>query len=313
MKNIKLYILGLFIGVNFFVWYVVFTEQRDFLTVTFLDVGQGDAIFIESQEGKQILIDGGKNSQVLRQLAKVMPFYDRSIDMVVLTHPDQDHIGGLPSVLENYKVDFVMESGVGSENGTYEEFENIIKEKQIQKIIAQQGVNISLCNLVEVLTPQNNFEEDFLLDKSEDPREVRLRGCDSYLEVLFPAGDINISEFEANTASVVLKLTHGENSFLFTGDSPQSIEKYLAGSLEDYLDVDVLKLGHHGSNTSNSDLFLGFASPEYAVASVGLENNYGHPHKEIIDLLEIFEIPLLRTDESGNIIFKSDGRSLFVE
>ncbi|MBU1557506.1 MBL fold metallo-hydrolase [Patescibacteria group bacterium] len=295
MKNTKLYILSFFFCVNVFIWYGVFVEERNFVTVAFLDVGQGDAIFIESLDGKQILIDGGANSQVLQQLAKVMPFYDRSIDMVILTHPDQDHIGGLPAVLESYTVDFVMESGVGSDNGTYEEFENIIQKKQIQKITAQQGQKIFLCNLREVRLP-------------EEPH-----GCESYLEVLFPVGDLDISEFEPNTASVVLKLTHGENSFLFTGDSPRSIEKYLVESLGDYIDVDVLKLGHHGSKTSTSDLFLGFTSPEYTIASVGENNSYGHPHQEILDLLRQFEIPLLRTDKEGTIIFKSDGRSLLLE
>lgn len=286
-ENLKLYLLVFLIGINFFIWYAIFSENRKDLTVAFLDVGQGDAIFIESVDGKQILIDGGSNAQVLRQLGKVMPFYDRSIDMVVLTHPDQDHIGGLPTVLENYKVDYVLESGVNSDSEVYKEFENIIEEKQIKKILARQGMNIPLCNLTGAL-----LRED----------------CDSYLEVLFPIGDV--SDFETNTSSVILKLTNGENSFLFTGDSPQSIEKYLAGSLGDYLDVDVLKLGHHGSKTSSSDIFLGFTSPEYTIASVGLNNSYNHPNQEVIDLLNKFEISLLRTDELGSIIFKSDGQSL---
>lgn len=289
-ENLKLYLLVFLIGINFFIWYAIFSENRKDLTVAFLDVGQGDAIFIESVDGKQVLIDGGSNAQVLRQLGQVMPFYDRSIDMVVLTHPDQDHIGGLPAVLETYKVDYVLESGVSSDSEVYKEFENIIEEKQIRKILARQGMNIPLCNLTGAL-----LRED----------------CDSYLEVLFPIGDV--SDFETNTSSVILKLTNGENSFLFTGDSPQSIEKYLAGSLGDYLDVDVLKLGHHGSKTSSSDIFLGFTSPEYSVASVGLNNSYNHPNQEVIDLLNKFEIPLLRTDELGNIIFESDGQDLEIK
>ncbi len=300
-EHFKGWLMSVFLIVNFFIWFAVFSEERDSLTVAFLDVGQGDAIFIESQDGKQILIDGGANAQVLRQLSRVMPFYDRSIDMVILTHPDADHVGGLPAVLESYSVGYVLEPGVSSGSGVYKEFENLIKEKQIKKILAQQGVTIPLCNSPKALLSENQT------------REVRPRGCDAYLEILFPVGDVDVSEFEPNTASVVLKLTHGENSFLFTGDSPQSIEKYLVESFGDYLDVDVLKLGHHGSKTSTSDLLLGFTSPEYAIASVGLNNSYGHPHQEVVDLLEKFEIDLFRTDEGGAVIFKSDGRSLFVE
>jgi len=295
-ENLRLYLLGFFIGVNFFIYYIVFYENRDFLTVAFLDVGQGDAIFIESPDGKQILIDGGRNQKVLRQLSKVMPFYDRSIDMLVATHPDADHVGGLPAVLESYKVDFVMEPGVSSKSSVYQEFENLIEEKGVKKVLARQGMKIFLCNL-----------------KGAEIEPLSSNGCGIFLEVLFPIRDIDVSGLEPNTSSIVLKLTHGENSFLFTGDSPKSIEKYLVETLGNYLDIDVLKLGHHGSKTSTSDLFLGFTSPDYAIISAGLNNRYGHPHQEVLDLLGQFEIDLFRTDEVGNIVFRSDGQSLFIK
>lgn len=277
------YILSILLGINFFIWYVVSVDNRNYLTVAFLDVGQGDAIFIESPDGKQVLIDGGSNRLVTRQLAKIMPFYDRSIDMVVSTHPDKDHIGGLPAVLEDYQVDYAMEPGVNSNSKVYLEFEKEIKEKKIKRILARQGMDILLCN----------------------SSKIKVHKCDTHLEVLFPVGDV--SNFETNTASVVLKLIYKGKSFLFTGDSPQSIEKYLVKTLGERLNVDVLKLGHHGSRTSSSELFLGFTSPEYAVASVGKNNRYGHPHKEVLDLLKKLGINLLRTDKQGTIIFKSDG------
>ena len=302
-EHFKGWLISVFLIINFFIWYGVFSENREFLTVAFLDVGQGDAIFIESPDGKQVLIDGGPNSQVLRQLAKVMPFYDRSIDLVVMTHPDADHVGGLPSVLENYKVDYIMEPGVSSNSGIYKEFEKIIKEKKIKKIFAKQGLNIFLCNFTE-----NQFFQNY----SKSNSSQKFDECNTYLEVLFPVKNIKISELKPNTASIVLKLIHDENSFLFTGDSPKSIEKYLVQSLGDYIDVDVLKLGHHGSKTSTSDLFLGFTSPEYAVVSAGKNNRYGHPHQEVLDLLKKFRINLLRTDESGIIIFKGNGQNLIL-
>ena len=117
----------------FFIWYVVFVESRQKLTVAFLDVGQGDAILIDTPGDQQILIDGGLNKQVLAELSKVMPFYDRSIDVVIATHPDQDHISGLLDVLERYEVDFVVEPGVESATAVYEGLENLIGEKGINK------------------------------------------------------------------------------------------------------------------------------------------------------------------------------------
>ena len=110
------------------VWYAVFAESRSGLMVAFLDVGQGDAILIETSTGRQILIDGGPNKKVLQELSKIMPFYDRSIDVVIVTHPDGDHIGGLPEVLKRYNVDLVIESGVESDTAVSKAFENLIEE-----------------------------------------------------------------------------------------------------------------------------------------------------------------------------------------
>jgi len=273
-ENFKLYVLSVLLILNLFIWSAVFDEQDNTLKVAFFDVGQGDAIFIESPNGKQVLIDGGSNRAVMRNLGRVMPFYDRSIDIVIMTHPDADHLGGLLPVLKDYDVDLVMESGVETDSEIYLEYKRIVEEKGIKSILARQGQTINL-------------------------------GNDAYLSVLFPVSDT--SDFETNTASVILKLVYGESSFLFTGDSPQVIEKYLAGFFGNELDIDVLKLGHHGSKTSNSELFLGITSPEYVVASVEKDNRYGHPHKEVLDLLEKLNLDLLRTDESGMIVFESDG------
>ena len=273
-ENFKLYVLSILLFSNLFIWSAVFGEQDNTLKVAFFDVGQGDAIFIKSPNGKQVLIDGGSNRAVMRNLGRMMPFYDRSIDLVVMTHPDADHLGGLLPVLKDYQVDLVMESGVETDSEIYLEYKRIIEEKGIKSILARQGQKIDL-------------------------------GNGAYLSVLFPASDTN--DFETNTASVILKLVYGESSFLFTGDSPQVIEKYLVRFFGNELDTDVLKLGHHGSKTSNSELFLGFTSPEYVVASVGENNRYGHPHKEVLDLLKNLNLDLLRTDESGMIVFESDG------
>ena len=133
-------------------------------------------------------------------------------------------------------------------------------------------------------------------------------GGGAYLDILFP--DRDTDGFETNTASVVAKLTYGTTSFLFTGDSPKAIEEYLATLDGAALDVDVLKIGHHGSKTSTSDQLIGFASPAYAVLSAGKDNRYGHPHQEVLERLARFGVEPLGTYERGTIVFESDGREV---
>ncbi len=275
--------------------YAVFREERSgILTVAFLNVGQGDAIFIDAPNGNQMLIDGGPGKAVLRELSKVMPFYDRSIDVVIATHADQDHVGGLPDVLKKYKIGLFLEPGVPGESSSYNELEKIVAEKSqgltlgnlegetLKKILARRGMEIDL-------------------------------GDGAILQVIFP--DRDPAGMDTNMASVVAKMIYGENEFLLTGDSPIAIENYLV-SLESQgqtLASDVLKVGHHGSKTSTSQQFVSVVSPEYAIISVGKDNRYGHPNQEILDTLNNFGAKILRTDQSGRIVFKSDGLNLEVK
>lgn len=271
------FLLGFFI-VNIFIWHTIATEdRRGILKVSFLDIGQGDSIFIEAPNGNQVLIDGGSNRAVLKELGKVMPFYDRTIDAVIATHPDKDHIGGLVEVLKNYRADMVMEPGVSSDTGVYQELEKTIADKNLPRILARRGM---------------------LLNLGEGAR----------LNILFP--DRNTEDWETNTASIVAKLVYGNNSFLLTGDSPIAIENYLSMIDGRNLKSDVLKAGHHGSRTSTSESFASLVSPEYAVISAGKNNKYGHPHKEVLDILEKIKAVILKTYEKGTIIFKSDGEKV---
>lgn len=263
-----------------FTWFSVLSELNNELTVAFLDVGQGDAIFIQTPNNSQILVDGGQNKAVLRELTKIMPFYDRSIDVVIQTHPDSDHIGGLIEVLRRYNVDLVVESGVGSNSPFYKEIGEIIDKKEINHVLARKGMKINVDN-------------------------------GAYIEVLFP--DREVDGIDSNDASVVLKLVYGDNSFLLMGDSPKKIERYLVDLNKDILDADVLKIGHHGSKTSTSELLLGYASPEFAIISSGEGNKYNHPHNEVLSLLTKFKIEVLRTDNMGTIVFKSDGTDIYLK
>ena len=260
------------------VWYFVLANEREqVLTVAFLDVGQGDAIFIEAPNGNQILIDGGKNRSVLRALSHVMPFYDRSIDVVIATHPDEDHIGGLPDVLKRFKVDLYLDPGVTHDTNAYKETLRLVQTRNIEYVLARRGMKIDL-------------------------------GGGVSLEILFP--DRDVSGLESNAASVITRLVYGETEFLFTGDSPKAIEKYLTSIDGKKLQSDVLKVGHHGSKTSSADAFLAAVLPSFAVISAGADNRYGHPHEEVITALKDLDAKIVSTSESGTIIFISDGMTL---
>lgn len=267
---------------NGVVWFsVVEADSAGRLTVSFLDVGQGDSIFIESPSGTQVLVDGGKGRTVLRELSRQMPWFDRSIDVVIGTHPDEDHIGGLIDVLERYKVATVILSSVLDEEGSdFRAFTRALeKEKEDggEEIVGLRGQVLDL-------------------------------GGGAYIEILFP--DRYLPDVETNTGSIVARLVYGDTAFLLTGDAPDSIEKYLVQLDGKDLKSNVLKAGHHGSRTSSTPLFVGFVSPEYAIFSRGCDNSYGHPHEEVVELFMRFEIQVLDTCDSGTVTFTSDGLSV---
>ena len=275
-KNFKYYFLGtLFLGA-IFVWYAVLAETRDGLKVAFLNVGQGDAIFVEAPNGNQVLIDGGPNKSVLRELSKQMPFYDRTIDAMILTHPHLDHYAGLNEVARKYKVSLEIDPGTKVKGAGFAEFENLIKSKKIKRLYAKRGMRVNL-------------------DK------------DLYLDILLPV--VNNENLSEHDGMLVFRLVYKNNSFLLTGDMEDNLENFLL-SLGGSLKSDVLKAGHHGSRTSTSEKFLGWVNPDLVVISAGQGNKYGHPHKEVTDRLARFEIPALRTDEKGTIVLKSDGEKI---
>src|SRR3989344_8770192 len=165
MKTLRLRLVILVIlllGAAFSVYAASREDRGGILTVAFLDIGQGDAIFIESPTGNQMLIDGGPGKSVLRELSAVMPFYDRSIDALLATHADQDHVGGLPDVLNRYRVDYFFETGNPGPSSSYEELEKVIKEKskegKIKKVLARRGMTVDLGGGVklEILFPDRD-------------------------------------------------------------------------------------------------------------------------------------------------------------
>ena len=277
-KHWREIIVGILISLNIFVWAALYDKRpSDTLSVYFLDVGQGDAILIDSPQHNRVLIDGGKNRKVLTELGQVLSFGDRSIDVVIATHPDADHIGGLPEVIARYNVDAFIEPGVTTENNVNNVLHAQLDEKNIPKLVAKRGMVLNL-------------------------------GNDARLTILFPNQDA--SKLDSNDASIIAKLTYGEESFLFTGDAELRTENILLNLDASALDSDVLKVGHHGSRTSTFSLFAEAVSPEYAVISAGKDNTYGHPHQEVLDRLQELSAKIVSTIDKGTIKFETDGKTL---
>ncbi|MFA5746921.1 MAG: ComEC/Rec2 family competence protein [Candidatus Paceibacterota bacterium] len=277
-------IFGLLIAANFAAWQAVFYYHFSFekMEVVFFDVGQGDAIFIRTPQGHQILIDGGPDSAVLEKLAQNMPFWDRDIDAIISTHLDKDHLFGLLEVLKNYKVENIVWPGIAKETAGASEWQKLKKEE-----ISGQGAK------EEILGAGGTIVAG----------KVRL-------SVLYPA-EGSASGAADNDDSLVARLDYGENSFLFCADISAKGEKELVGSSQD-ISAQVLKVSHHGSKSSTSEIFLEKVSPETAVIQVG-RNSFGHPAEETLTRLEKFGINTLRTDIDGDVKFVADGRNLRIE
>lgn len=259
----------------YFIWSAVLADANSYLKVAFLDVGQGDTIYIEAPNGRQMIIDGGPPGALLPALSKVMPFYDHFIDVIVVTNPDQDHFAGFIDLLDSYEVGAVIESGTFNKSKIYKRLEDLIAEKKIPKILARQGMKVDL-------------------------------GEGVHFDIIFP--DRDVSNWDRNDGSVVGRLVYGETSIILTGDATKKTESYL---LKEGIKSDILKVGHHGSRTSSGGVFVEAVDPDYAVISSGADNTYGHPHQETLETLNKFGVKILRTDQLGTILFESDGKVLY--
>lgn len=249
---------------------VIWYQQKEELKVVFFDVGQGDSILIQ-QGNKQILIDGGPDGKrVMEKLGEYVPFWDREIEIVIATHPDEDHIDGLIDVMENYNIGEVIDVGVEVDTQVYKKYREVITQKNISHLEGKIGMEIQLADntKLEIISPDGTQDKN-------NPKDT-------------------------NITSVVSRLTSGDNSFLFTGDLTTEGEQILMNKNYN-LRSRVLKVAHHGSKYATSDEFLNTVSPQEAVISVGKNNRYGHPSTEVLDRLNTHKIMIKRTDEIGDV------------
>jgi len=257
-----------------FVLFLYFTYQivseNKALQIIFLDVGQGDSILIQKGT-RQILIDGGPSGKTeLAKLGKHLTYFDREIEIVVATHPDKDHIGGLIDVARNYKIGKVLATGAEKDTAVFKEWKDVLLYNKIETLEVWRGT------------------------------EVKFDGI--RMKIIAPAGKIDPSAGDVNGKSIVARMDCDGNSFLFTGDVENPAERDIVKSGEN-IDVDILKIAHHGSKYSSSEEFLEAASPKVAVISVGANNSYGHPAEAVLEALKKRDVEILRTDEAGNIVY----------
>jgi competence protein ComEC len=245
------------------------------LHIHFLDVGQGDAIFIQCPNGQQILVDGGPNPSVLlSQLGRRMPFWDHDLDLVVLTHPELDHVAGLVDVLSRYDVGLVLDSGQECTNATCATWRTLVEDNEIPYRRAEAGMSLTV-------------------------------GDELRFQVLHPPTQLMTkTASDINNNSVVMRLQYGQFSLLLTGDIMMQAEDTLLASGQP-LDSLVLKVAHHGGDTSLSAPFLEEIRPELAVISVGADNRFGHPDQVPLDKLGA--IVIYRTDRDGSVELVTDG------
>lgn len=266
------------------------------LKIWFFDVGQGDAQFLDFADGNQILIDGGPDGKILQGLGKAMPFYDRDIDLMILTHPHKDHIFGLIEVLKRYKVGKIILPKVDFDSAFYKEFFEIVREKDIVLEYLGSGDEIKIGDFAEFDFLSPEIQGSLLISSghnkfSADNESFGAKGQD------------------LNDLSLVAKFIYGENSILFTGDAGGNIEKEILA--EGYnIKADILKVGHHGSKYSSSEEFLKAVSPKYAVIQVGEGNKYGHPTEQALSRLATIGAKVLRNDLNSDILFTINGREI---
>ncbi|MHC1716655.1 MAG: ComEC/Rec2 family competence protein [Candidatus Dojkabacteria bacterium] len=261
-----------FLNILFVIIAIIFvcfgkTGYSNIPKVIFFDIGQGDSILIQ-QDSFQILIDGGPGDSIIFELPKYMPWYDKEIEIVVLTHPHEDHIAGLMHVLEEYKVKKVLYNPIEYDNSAYK---------------------YMLENYEDILQPV----------KRGDLFEYK----DLHMEIIYPFETYDYQENNINNESIVALLRVDDYKLLFMGDSEQEIEERLLLD-KDLEDIFVLKVGHHCSRTSTNEMFLTHTDPDIAICSVGRNNKFNHPHYETIEKLQKNNVQYLITYEEGNILFR---------
>lgn len=255
-------------------------ESGAYVKISFLDIGQGDASFIEYPSGKQMLVDCARDARVLGALGRVMKYYDKEIDYLIVTHPDIDHYGGCIDVLKQFDVKNIVYTGLQKEDKTWQYFWDMIQKENARytEIVKSDVWQI------------DGVKINFLYPDHDITQDANVPGLNK-----------NVGD---NNTSLVFQLSYGTQDVLFTGDMEEPLEKYLIDTYGHALDSEALKVGHHGSGSSSSQDFINLVSPNFSIISVGKDNDYGHPSRRVLKRLERVGSDVWRTDKTGDTILQ---------
>lgn len=282
LRLVLVILSALIIGIITLIITLVRCSPHSLLTFSMLDVGQGDALLIQTPRGQVIMIDGGPDTRVYDLVRKQLPLSSEDIDLMIVTHPDKDHIAGLLVLFDRYRIHHILTTEKVSTSLVFKNLEErILQEKGIEHHYARRGQRIILDATYGV-----------------------------FLDILFP--DQDTSTFtDTNEASIVMQLTYGTCRMLLMGDAPTEVEEYLTSYDTSLIKGSILKLGHHGSKTSSSDHFLQEILPSLGLISAGKNNSYHHPHEEVLRRFETYHIPLRSTLDDGTVTLTCDGKSFW--
>lgn len=281
-NNLKKYVILILLLSSFFYTFFSYVQKNFFqvsnhnLRFHFIDVGQGDSSLIITPKGKTILIDAGDEAHAKKVVSYIREQGIEKLDLVIATHPDADHIGGMDKVIKNFDIDVFAMPDVSAKTNQYKQIQRELKAKKMKATRLYQGDEVQIDDDIdfEILSPVKGKKYD-----------------------------------DTNEYSIVAKIVYKDTSFILMGDATMENEVDIINNVPD-IDIDVLKLGHHGSSTSSSDYFITKTSPKIAIISCGKNNKYGHPHQEVMRVLKKHGVTPYRTDEMGDIVITSDGKEI---
>ncbi|AJP12226.1 TPA: MBL fold metallo-hydrolase [Clostridioides difficile] len=267
----------IFLSILIIISLLIGCDKKSLLSIHMIDVGQGDSILVQTPTNKNILIDGGDEDSENIIISYLRQKRIKTIDIIIATHPDSDHIGSLDNIIKKFNVNSIYMPEQSTDSEAYQNLINSCTDKNlsIQHLYKNDVLNIDNNINIYVLSP-------------------------SYIQE------------ESNLNSIVFKLTFNDNSFLFMGDAEEENEKEILHSFK-LNNINFIKIGHHGSNSSSSLEFIKKISPDIAAISCGYKNQYGHPHREVINNLKQNHVSIYRTDRIGDIVFYSDGEIIFTK
>ncbi|AXU72547.1 TPA: MBL fold metallo-hydrolase [Clostridioides difficile] len=267
----------IFLSILIIISLLIGCDKKSLLSIHMIDVGQGDSILVQTPTNKNILIDGGDEDSENIIISYLRQKRIKTIDIIIATHPDSDHIGSLDNIIKKFNVNSIYMPEQSTDSEAYQNLINSCTDKKlsIQHLYKNDVLNIDNNINIYVLSP-------------------------SYIQE------------ESNLNSIVFKLTFNDNSFLFMGDAEEENEKEILHSFK-LNNINFIKIGHHGSNSSSSLEFIKKISPDIAAISCGYKNQYGHPHREVINNLKQNHVSIYRTDKIGDIVFYSDGEIIFTK